>query len=102
MFVLGREFDSLHLQNDRAGKSPAVHLEVTMAEVTIDPLSLASVRLELFRKDHVNGNLVSFGPASGFIIKPFSRYYLITNWHVLTGKNAETEQPLSTQEPFRI
>lgn len=66
-----------------------------MPSISIDPLSLASIRLDLFRKDPVTNTPVVFGPASGFIVKPASQYYLITNWHVLTGKDADTEQALS-------
>ena len=66
-----------------------------MQQIIIDPLSLAGIRIELFREDYKTGKLVSFGSASGFVIKPVSQYYLITNWHVLTGKNADTEQILT-------
>lgn len=55
----------------------------------IDPLSLTSVHLECF----ACGNSLSV--ASGFIIKFKDRFYVITNWHVVSGKNADTGQLLA-------
>ncbi len=44
-------------------------------------------------------------PATGFIVVHHERYYLITNWHVVTGRNAESNQVLSNlgiADPDRI
>lgn len=60
----------------------------------IDPLSLSSVYIELYRDDSSFNEPVVSGPASGFIIKRKDRYYCMTNWHVATGRNSITQQPL--------
>ncbi len=59
-----------------------------------DPLSLSSVKIEVFRTDFETNEYKLIGPASGFIINRLENYYLITNWHVLTGRNADTNQPI--------
>jgi hypothetical protein len=62
--------------------------------IPLDPLSLSCVHIELYRDDHSSGKSVISGPASGFIIKRGDNHFCITNWHVATGKNAITLQPL--------
>ena len=62
--------------------------------IPLDPLSLSCVHIELYRDDHSSGKSVISGPASGFIIKRGDNHFCITNWHVATGKNAITRQPL--------
>ncbi len=57
-----------------------------------NPLSYSSVKLDLFSKDGVR-----LKPASGFVIEAKNQYYLITNWHVLSGKRIATSD---LQEPF--
>src|ERR1700722_9052782 len=54
----------------------------------IDPYSLTTVPLE----QCANGN--AFGSATGFIWRRSDKHYLITNWHVVTGKDAVTGEPL--------
>ncbi|MFB3884103.1 MAG: serine protease [Thermodesulfobacteriota bacterium] len=56
----------------------------------LDPLSLVSLRLELL------GRGCSLGFATGFVIKWNDKAYLITNWHVLSGKHPETYAALSS------
>jgi hypothetical protein len=51
---------------------------------TIDQYSLTTVPLELCANGHV------IGIATGFIWTRHDKNYLITNWHVVTGRNAET------------
>jgi hypothetical protein len=46
-----------------------------------NPLSYSSIKLDLFSKDGVR-----LKPASGFIVEASSQYYLITNWHVVSGE----------------
>lgn len=41
----------------------------------------------------VNGNLLS--TATGIVVEHNGKYFLVTNWHVLSGRNAETHQPMS-------
>jgi hypothetical protein len=47
-----------------------------------NPLSFSSLRLDRFSKDGVR-----LKPASGFVVEAGGRYYLITNWHVLSGRD---------------
>lgn len=57
--------------------------------IHIDPLSCSSLRVELAAR----GN--SLGTATGFVVQRDSNQFLITNWHVLSGRSPETGQPLS-------
>jgi hypothetical protein len=59
----------------------------------IDPYSLTTVPLE----QYANSN--SLGRATGFIWRRRDQHYLITNWHVVTGKNARTGEPLGPARP---
>jgi hypothetical protein len=57
-----------------------------------NPLSFSSVKLDLFSKDGIR-----LKPASGFVVRARSQYYLITNWHVVSGGDI----PMETQsEPI--
>ncbi len=60
--------------------------------------SLQSLYLEVFFGTKLIGN------ATGFIIKSKTQYYLITNWHVVTGKNPDTQNwlPGITTSPNKI
>jgi hypothetical protein len=54
-----------------------------------DPLSFSSVFLEpLF------GN-TQLGIATGFVWEHENSHFLLTNWHVVTGLNPQTKQPIS-------
>jgi len=55
----------------------------------LDSLSLSSLYLKLL----VNGN--ELGTATGFVVAHSGRRFLITNWHVLSGRNPETGKPCS-------
>lgn len=55
----------------------------------IDALSTTSLYLKLY----VNGQQLS--TATGIVVRNQERAYLVTNWHVLSGRNTETGQPLS-------
>lgn len=44
----------------------------------------------------VNGELLA--GATGFVLEHLGRAYLITNWHNVTGKDAETERKLDKKE----
>jgi hypothetical protein len=57
--------------------------------VEIDPLSAKSLLLEV----RVNNNPLS--TATGFVVEQGESRFLITNWHVLSSRNAETGKPLS-------
>ena len=57
--------------------------------IFIDPQSTQSLFLELFF-----GNAL-LSSATGFVVQRGGTYFLITNWHVVTGRDAETEKVLS-------
>ena len=59
----------------------------------IDAYSLTTVPIEVC----ANGN--PFANATGFIWKRGEQHYLITNWHVVTGKNAQTGKQESPATP---
>jgi len=56
-----------------------------------NPLSYSSIKLNLFSKDGVR-----LKPASGFVIEAKSQYFLITNQHILSGRDISAGEP---QEP---
>jgi hypothetical protein len=63
-----------------------------------NPLSFSSVKLDLFSKDGIR-----LKPASGFIVKAVNQYYLITNWHVLSGRDIITrELQESVVKPYTL
>jgi len=55
-------------------------------KVIIDPLSTSSLFLELRVRDNPLSN------ATGFIVKNGDLSYLITNWHVLSGRSSQSNQ----------
>jgi hypothetical protein len=56
-----------------------------------NPLSYSSVKLDLFSKDNMG-----LKPASGFVVEANNQYYLITNRHVLSGRDIRVRE---LQEP---
>jgi len=48
----------------------------------------------LMLRPAVNGNVL--GTATGFIVRDSGRSFLITNWHVVSGRNPTSGQPSST------
>lgn len=57
--------------------------------IRIDPLSARSLIIETSVKGQ------SLGTATGFVVDAKGKQLLITNWHVLAGRNSETNQLLS-------
>lgn len=57
----------------------------------IDPFSVSPVYLETYLDEQ------KCGVATGFIVKNDGSFYLITNWHVVTARDPETNMPLSTR-----
>jgi len=55
--------------------------------LTVDPLSVVPLHIECVYGEK------SLGIATGFYVKHASKSYLVTNWHVVTGLNSETNQP---------
>ncbi|MGD0561671.1 MAG: serine protease [Roseiarcus sp.] len=62
----------------------------------IDPFSLTTVPIEQF----ANGKML--GAATSFVWKRGAKHYLITNWHVVTGCNAQTRELLNQVRPDSI
>jgi hypothetical protein len=60
---------------------------------TIDSYSLTTVPLEQL----ANGNTLA--TATGFIWRRREQDYLITNWHVVTGRDASTGAPMGPARP---
>ncbi|MBN1363565.1 MAG: trypsin-like peptidase domain-containing protein [Syntrophaceae bacterium] len=58
-------------------------------QVIIDPLSVTSLHVEVF----TGGTRIS--SATGFTIERNGSQYLVTNWHVVTGINPDTNEILS-------
>ena len=58
-------------------------------KIRVDALSLTSVYLKL----GVNGHHLA--TATGIIVENESKFYLVTNRHVLSGRNPETGEPMS-------
>lgn len=56
--------------------------------IIIDPLSVTSLFLEIVHNNQI------IGSATGFVVEFNNNYYLVTNWHVVSGKNPATNQTL--------
>ena len=61
----------------------------------IDPLNFTTVRLELLFDNLLLSNATGFFVSGDFNGKP--NYWLVTNWHVLTGRHPD--DPLKTLDP---
>jgi hypothetical protein len=57
--------------------------------IVIDEFSTKPLYLETYLDD------VKIGVATGFVVKKNNSYYLITNWHVVTGRNPYDNRLLS-------
>lgn len=63
----------------------------------INPISFASHLLKLYMTNKVDlKNSIHLGNATGFIYKKNQKQYLVTNLHVLSGRNINTEKIEST------
>lgn len=58
--------------------------------ISIDEFSVKSLYLDIFL------NKDKLGIATGFIIKKGNSCYVITNWHVVTGRDPNNSKPLSS------
>ncbi len=59
-------------------------------QISIDPLSCVSLYLECFFRG------TPIGTGTGFIVEYDGTNYLITNWHVVTGRDPITGKPLAS------
>ena len=57
--------------------------------MNVDILTITSLHLELFFDD----KRLSY--ATGFVVKKDDHCYLVTNWHVVSGRNPKTNKTLS-------
>lgn len=79
---------ALYAQEIRTQVPQASQEQSTQPSKRVDPLSVRSLYLELFSKDQFCGS------ATGIVVEYKCKQYLITNWHVLSGRNPETNNPL--------
>jgi len=63
----------------------------TSSSATIDPLSGRSLYLILGKNNQ------QMAQATGFIARKKNEYYLITNWHVLSGRHPQTNEIIDLQ-----
>ena len=78
------------LKRDPLGASPVRSYQMTGTDpVLIDPLTVSSLLLE------TAANHQPLGTATGFCVRKGDSTYLITNWHVLSGRNPDTGGLLS-------
>lgn len=56
--------------------------------IIIDPLSLTSLFLKIVHNNQ------TIGSATGLVVEFNNNYYLVTNWHVVSGRDPVTNQPL--------
>lgn len=59
--------------------------------ISIDEFSTKPLYLDIYLNDE------QLGVATGFVIKRDKNYYLITNWHVVSGKKPSSNQSLSPE-----
>ncbi|MGA2990675.1 MAG: serine protease [Candidatus Korobacteraceae bacterium] len=63
---------------------------VSAQQINIDPLSVRSVLLQLSS----SGQVIATG--TGFIVHKAQTDYLVTNWHVMTGRRPDNGAPLDS------
>lgn len=61
------------------------------APIMIDPLSVRPLYLIQAKGDE------ALGTATGFVVSKGEKKYLITNWHVVAGRNPQSNQPTHPQ-----
>lgn len=69
---------------------------MTSPQIKLNPLSGCSLHLTQLH----SGN--SIGIATGFVVKSKNQTYLVTNWHVVTGKHPDTQQLVASDEPDEL
>jgi hypothetical protein len=73
---------------------------VPQKQTRIDQLSVTSLLLVL------RSNKLDIGTGTGFVIEKNSKYYLVTNWHVIVGRRPDNYVPLDpkgrTPDQIRI
>jgi len=69
--------------------SASAEPEPSQKTISIDPLSVRSIYVITVKENK------RLGTATGFIVEKANKQYLITNWHVLSGRHPQTNKPLS-------
>ena len=69
---------------------------MTEPKINLNPLSGSS----LFVTQVSNGKAI--GTATGFVVESNGRNYLVTNWHVVTGKHPDTLDRVASAEPDQL
>ena len=54
----------------------------------VDPLSVSSLLLKVMSGGE------TLGTATGFVVRKGSSYYLVTNWHVVSGRRPDNDAPM--------
>ena len=57
--------------------------------ITVNPYSMASYYVDMFFDD------IKLSNATCFFTKRKDKIYLVTNWHVVSGRNADTKKCLN-------
>lgn len=65
-------------------------------EVTLDHLTTISLFVQVLH----DGNVL--GSATGFVVEHGGAHFLITNWHVVAGRHADTGDPLGNEFPTHL
>lgn len=66
-------------------------------EIFIDPLSGQSLYLIL-----ISSSNTELGMATGFVVEENKSYYLVTNWHVLSGRHPTTNELICNSIPDSV
>lgn len=75
-FIIGQVLTDTHIKEQ---------VEQSNDTIFIDPLSQVPLYVETIKR--INGKEKIVTSATGFIYKKNTEYFLITNWHVVTGKH---------------
>ncbi len=75
---------------------PSLGAKLTEQNIVLDPLSGSS----LYITQLCNGNPI--GTATRFVVASEGTNFLITNWHVVTGKHPDTFRLIASHKPDAI
>lgn len=81
------DLDNARAAEDAGVADPAAPAE-EVRDIYVDEISTNVLRLEL----RALGNTIA--KATGFVVRHDGGDFLVSNWHVLSGRNADTDQPL--------
>ncbi|QIP14771.1 trypsin-like peptidase domain-containing protein [Spirosoma aureum] len=71
-------------------------LRISFAQIIIRPETVKSLLLVSFK------DTTEVGRGTGFVIKSKTRFYLITNWHVVTNKDPKTKNWIDKEKAKQI